>query len=289
MYSFAQRTDTQVVDEPLYAHYLANIDPTAHRPYREEVLAAQNNDGNAVLSGFINGSHEKPVVFLKHMAKQSKLLDMSFLRRTRNVILIRHPAEVLSSWSSSLGVNNTRMEDIGVLEQRDLFRAILAAGHEEPIVVSNHSLITRPEGTLRALCERLGLAFDPAMLHWPAGGRREDGLWARYWYHSTHASTGFSPDRQARRWPRASARVRAAHSAPVAAHPPQRGIAPPPPTHPRPPPLSPLESAAARRRRRLVVRICARGVRAPSAAGCLRRACPPRDRMCMHIHTYPCA
>jgi hypothetical protein len=196
MYSFAQRSDTQVVDEPLYAHYLANIDPKAYRPYREEVLAAQNNDGNAVMSLFINGAHEKPVLFLKHMAKQSKLLDMSFLRSTRNVILIRHPAEVLSSWSSSLGVSNTRMEDIGVLEQRDLMRAIMAAGQEEPIIVSNQNLIAHPEGTLRSLCARLGLAFDPAMLRWPAGGRKEDGLWASYWYHSTHASTGFSQERQ---------------------------------------------------------------------------------------------
>ena len=197
MYSFAQRIDTQVVDEPLYAHYLANIDPKAFRPYREEVLAAQNNDGNAVMSSMIHGSHEKPVLFLKHMAKQSKLLDMSFLRSTRNVILIRHPAEVLSSWSSSLGVHNTKMEDIGVLEQRDLLRAIISMGHEETIIVSNQSLITQPEGTLRALCARLGLSFDPAMLSWPAGGRKEDGLWARYWYHSTHSSTGFSSERQA--------------------------------------------------------------------------------------------
>ncbi len=199
MYSFAQRTDTAVVDEPLYAHYLANIDPNAIRPYREEVLAAQNRDGNAVMSEFVDGVSAKPVLFLKHMAKQSKQLDWSFLKRTRNVILIRHPAEVLSSWSNSLGVSNTRMEDIGVLEQGDLLRAILAAGHEEPIIISNHHLVTRPEGTLRALCARLGLPFDPAMLRWPAGGRKEDGLWARYWYHNTHASTGFSPDRQTNR------------------------------------------------------------------------------------------
>eukprot|EP00960_Hanusia_phi_P077916 768755-Hanusia_phi.AAC.5 len=47
MYSFAQRSDTKVVDEPLYAHYLKNIRPTAYRPYREEVLAAQVRRWNA--------------------------------------------------------------------------------------------------------------------------------------------------------------------------------------------------------------------------------------------------
>jgi hypothetical protein len=31
------------------------------------------------------------------------------------------------------------------------------------------------------------------MLAWPAGGRPEDGVWAKYWYHRVHASTGWSP------------------------------------------------------------------------------------------------
>ena len=201
MYSFAQRDDTQVVDEPLYAHYLANIDPKAYRPYRAEVLAAQNANGNRIMQNFAEryiGSQDTPIFFLKHMAKQSKLLDLSFLKKTQNVILIRHPAEVLSSWSAALGVSNTRLEDIGLAEQRDLVEAIMAAG-QEPIIVSHESLISRPEGTLRALCEALGLCFTPAMLKWSKGGCEEDGLWAKYWYHNSHASTGFMPELQTNR------------------------------------------------------------------------------------------
>jgi hypothetical protein len=30
------------------------------------------------------------------------------------------------------------------------------------------------------------------MLQWPAGPRPEDGVWAPYWYHAVHKSTGFS-------------------------------------------------------------------------------------------------
>ena len=29
------------------------------------------------------------------------------------------------------------------------------------------------------------------MLHWPAGGRAEDGVWAPVWYGAVHRSTGF--------------------------------------------------------------------------------------------------
>ena len=43
------------------------------------------------------------------------------------------------------------------------------------------------------MCAHVGLAFDPAMLSWPAGPKPEDGSWAPHWYHSVHRSTGFAP------------------------------------------------------------------------------------------------
>lgn len=192
MYAFAQRPDTTVFDEPLYAHYLTTIHPSAFRPYRDAVLKAQNNDGNAVVRDLILGAAQPgQVLFFKHMAKHLPMLDHGFLAKTRNVILCRHPAEVLASWSSTLGDAQTSVQDIGLDEQMSLLDMLSAVG-QEPIVVVNDTLIRRPEGTLRALCDALGIEFRKEMLRWPKGGRKEDGLWAPYWYHNTHASTGFS-------------------------------------------------------------------------------------------------
>jgi len=53
-------------------------------------------------------------------------------------------------------------------------------------------LLTSPEGTLRALCQALGVPFDDAMLAWPAGPRDSDGVWAPYWYDAVLRSTGFA-------------------------------------------------------------------------------------------------
>lgn len=39
MYAFAQRADTTVVDEPLYAHYLSTSDARRYHPGAEEVIA----------------------------------------------------------------------------------------------------------------------------------------------------------------------------------------------------------------------------------------------------------
>jgi len=63
-------------------------------------------------------------------------------------------------------------------------------------VVQNGTLLARPEGTLRALCQALGLPFSAKMLRWPKGGIPEDGLWAPHWYHNTRASTAFAPEAQ---------------------------------------------------------------------------------------------
>ena len=48
MYSFGNRADTNIVDEPLYAHYL-HTHPDAKHPSGEEILNSQSTNLNAVL------------------------------------------------------------------------------------------------------------------------------------------------------------------------------------------------------------------------------------------------
>ena len=48
MYSFAQRPDTAVIDEPLYGHYLRLTG--APHPGRDEVMAAMELDGHRVMA-----------------------------------------------------------------------------------------------------------------------------------------------------------------------------------------------------------------------------------------------
>ena len=49
MYSFAQREDTTVFDEPLYAHYLCNTNADEYHPGAEDVISSQENDGQKVV------------------------------------------------------------------------------------------------------------------------------------------------------------------------------------------------------------------------------------------------
>ncbi len=190
MYSFAQRPDTQVIDEPLYAHYL-RVSGVWH-PGREEVLAAQDNDGERVVREVILGPATRPVLFMKQMAHHLVDLDLSFLAHTVNVLLVREPSEVLRSLVHQLP--HPQLRDTGLAVQQDLLARLLAWGQDPP-VLDARELLLDPPGVLAELCRRLGIPWTEAMLSWPAAPRPEDGVWAHHWYDQVHRSTGFSPYR----------------------------------------------------------------------------------------------
>ena len=50
-----------------------------------------------------------------------------------------------------------------------------------------------PRKALQDLCNAINIPFDQNMLYWKAGARKEDGIWAKYWYKNVHESTCFQP------------------------------------------------------------------------------------------------
>lgn len=188
MYSFRQRSDTRVIDEPLYAHYL-RVSGAEH-PGRDEVLAAMDNDGERVVREVILGPCDRPVLFLKQMAHHLLELDRGFLRETVNVILTRDPEQMLPSLIQQLP--NPQIHDTGLAMQSELLRQLHDLGQDPPVLDSKE-LLQDPDGVLRSLCEQIGIAFDSAMLSWPPGPKPEDGVWAPYWYYNVRRSAGFMP------------------------------------------------------------------------------------------------
>lgn len=159
MYSFAQRTDTRVVDEPLYAHYL-RVSGAEH-PGRDEVLAAQDAQGARVVERVILGPSDRPVVFFKQMAHHLVELDRGFMVHTANVILTRDPAEMLPSLAQNLATPT--LVDTGYRDQCELLEQLVALGQEPPVLEARE-LLRDPRGVLTELCRRLGLRFQSRML-----------------------------------------------------------------------------------------------------------------------------
>lgn len=187
MYSFAERDDTRVVDEPLYGHFL-RVTGTRH-PGREEVLDAVDCDGDRVMRELLRRT-DTDVLFLKQMAHHLVDVDIGFLAHTENVFLIRDPEQMLPSLTIQLP--DAGLSDTGLKKQWQLYQQLSDAG-QCPAIIDARALLMDPRGVLQALCSHLGIPYTDAMLSWRTGPRAEDGVWARHWYHAVHESSGFSP------------------------------------------------------------------------------------------------
>ena len=191
MYAFRERSDTSVVDEPLYAHYLCRTG--VEHPAVQDVIRSQDTDGEAVVSELLLGPSPTPVRFFKHMAHHLVELDTSFLGRMHNLMLTRDPVEMLPSLINQ--VPDPTLEGTSLPMQVRMLESILDAGGD-PIVIESKRLLQDPEQVLRAVCDRLGLAWESGMLSWDPGPKPEDGVWAPHWYHRVHTTTGFDPYRE---------------------------------------------------------------------------------------------
>lgn len=183
MYSFGARSDCRVVDEPFYAAYLHATG--IEHPMQQEILAAQPIDGNEVAKSLVSPVSE-PVFYQKHMAHHMvDGMPRDWISQVTNVFLIRHPARVLASYAQKR--EGPSLSDIGFVQQAALFDQAYV-----PIVIDSADIRDNPEGMLRALCHAIGIDWDAGMLNWPAGGHRDDGVWASHWYTAVHRSTGFA-------------------------------------------------------------------------------------------------
>lgn len=186
MYSFAQRLDFDVQDEPFYGVYLAHSG-IAH-PMRDQIIASMETDPKRVVEKF--GRVKAGNLYSKQMTQHMiDVVPRDWFVDARHVFLIRHPARVVASYAAKRG--NPAAADIGVAMQAQIFDQVRALG-QNPLVIDSHDIRNAPEENLRKLCNSLGLDWDPGMLTWPRGGNAADGIWARHWYGAVHGSTGFA-------------------------------------------------------------------------------------------------
>ncbi|RDX80192.1 Branched-chain-amino-acid aminotransferase-like protein 2 [Mucuna pruriens] len=226
MYSFAQRDDIEVLDEPLYANFLRVT--ALDRPYREELLSKMESDGNKVTNDIIFGPGTKKYRFCKHISKQRlQGLTGNLMKKGKHFILIRNPLDILVKCLSFVTYLSLTQQasstccfsyarepsfdkvvppsfyELGLAELVCIFNELREMGKSPP-VIDAAELQQDPEvltelsehATLRGLCNDLEIPFQPAMLKWEAGPKPIDGLWAPWWYKTVHKSTGFEKPRK---------------------------------------------------------------------------------------------
>ncbi|MFT4742830.1 MAG: hypothetical protein ACI91Z_000804 [Yoonia sp.] len=184
MYAFGNRADFAIWDEPFYAPYLKLTGE--NHPMAAEIIATHEADP-ALVAARCSGAipAQKPHFYMKHMPHH--MIDgvpLNWAKDCVNIHLIRHPARVIASYGAKR--DTITDYDIGYTAQADLFDKIGG------LVIDSSDIRQHPEIMLKKLCAAINLPFDPAMLSWPAGLRKDDGIWASHWYNAVHKSTGFA-------------------------------------------------------------------------------------------------
>lgn len=194
MRAWENRSDCAVWDEPLYGHYLFKTG--IPHPGADEVIADQGHDWKDIVRRCTGEApHQKSVFYQKHMTLHLlPEMDRAWLSKLTNCFLIRDPDSVIASYAAVR--NDANLQDIGFVQQAELFDYVAGLGKAEPLVIDSKDFLLNPEAMLSAICARLGLEFEPNMLRWPPGARESDGVWAKYWYDSVWNSSGFAPYRE---------------------------------------------------------------------------------------------
>jgi len=189
MRAFGNRADTAVLDEPFYAAYLAATG--LDHPMRAEILASQPTDWRDIASQVTGPAPGGRAIFYqKHMTHHMlPAFGRDWMHACCHAFLIRSPEAVLRSYR--LRRDSVMLDDIGFRQQAELFdMACDLAGRAAP-VIDAADVLASPAAALRVLCSALDIPFDTDMLHWPAGRRATDGVWAPAWYAAVERSTGF--------------------------------------------------------------------------------------------------
>ena len=188
MRSWSSRKDTFVTDEPFYAYYLKKN--KNNHPMREEIIKYYLSDYDKVVNSLLGKiPNQKTVWYQKHMAHH--LLDLGkidWIKKFENCILIRHPKEVINSYT--VKNNLTSVEELGYPQQFKIVN-FLKKSNQRFVVIDSEDLLKKPEKVLTEWCKIVNINFDKSMLHWKKGKHKNDGIWWKYWYDNVITTTSF--------------------------------------------------------------------------------------------------
>ena len=189
MRSWGNRPDTLVSDEPFYAHYLHATG--RDHPGAAEVIGNGEADWRKVVQYLTGDVPEGKRIFYQKQMTHHLLpeIDRAWLGAITNCFLIRDPGEVIVSYLKKN--NDPTLEDIGFVQQAEIFDWVRAQTGRIPPVIDARDVLENPEKILRLLCYAVGVEFLEAMLSWPPGLRATDGIWAKHWYGEVAKSTSF--------------------------------------------------------------------------------------------------
>ena len=188
MRSWSSRSDTFVTDEPFYAYYLSET--KLKHPMQMEIINKYSTDYKKIVS-YLNSKTPdgKKIWYQKHMAHHIlNLNDIEWITNFENCILLRHPKEVISSYSNKNKLNS--FEELGYRQQYEIIK-LLKKKNKSFIIIDSSELLQNPAKVLDAWCKKINIKYEQSMLNWEEGNHINDGIWWKSWYDNVIKTTGF--------------------------------------------------------------------------------------------------
>jgi len=188
MRSWSSRDDTFVTDEPFYAHYLKETN--LKHPMHMEIINNYSSNYKEIINYLIGEiPKNKKIWYQKHMAHH--IIDLStidWISNCENCILLRHPKEVISSYTKKNKLKS--VEELGYPQQYEIVN-FLKKINKSCIIINSEELLENPKESLSDWCRKINVKFDKSMLKWEKGNHINDGIWWKSWYDNVIKTTGF--------------------------------------------------------------------------------------------------
>ena len=188
MRSWSSRNDTFISDEPLYAYYLKET--KLKHPMHLEIINNYPSNYNEIVDYLVGEiPMNKKIWYQKHMAHHIlNTKNIQWISRLENCILLRHPKEVISSYTKKNKLNSAK--ELGYQQQYEIAK-YLKKVNKPFIIIDSSNLLENPEKVLKVWCKKIGIKFDKSMLKWHKGHHINDGIWWKIWYDNTIKTTEF--------------------------------------------------------------------------------------------------
>lgn len=184
---FVERGDFKVFHEPFSASYYYS---SGRRSERYADLEVREEYGHEEILHRMLEVRDKPVYFKDMAYHVAGFMSGEFVANFTNTFIVREPAPVISSLNSFWP--DFTLEETGYEQQQMLYGLAVANG-EDPAVVDAADLTRDPGGTIRALCQKLGIPFMPEALSWEPGEVPGWETWTG-WHEEAQDSTGIKSE-----------------------------------------------------------------------------------------------
>jgi hypothetical protein len=196
--AFLQRTDVEIDHEPFTGPYYFGPEKRSRRYAAQPPNAEQSYE--AVARHLLRPLEPGKSLFIKDMAYafDDSRVPADFLSHFQHTFLIRDPRRAIPSlYRISLDTARTGWDhfdpaEVGYAQLDTLARWVEERQPRPLIVVDSERLLARPEETLRAFCQAVGLPFDDRMMSWEPGPVEKWKTWAG-WHDDAMRSRGFAP------------------------------------------------------------------------------------------------